>query len=85
MELNSQKDCQEIKDAGKRLTDMPELKHLRIKADSSKEDRTEYSRLYTLKEKLEKDNPESSIELKKGTLYMDGTVVDKFKTSHMVF
>ena len=75
----------EIKDNCSILKTIETLKHLYIKADLSKKDREEYSRLFKLKEKLEKDNPSKSITYNKGKIYMENEVVDEFKTSSKIF
>ena len=74
-----------MKNNSNKLNDIEEMKHIRIKADLSKKDRTEYSRLFKLKENLEKDNPEKIVRYDKGKVYLDNVVVDEFKSSSQFF
>ena len=74
-----------MKNSSNKLNDIEEMKHIRIKADLSKKDRTEYSRLFKLKENLEKDNPGKIVRYDKGKVYLDDVVVDEFKSSSQIF
>ena len=57
------------------------MKKIRIKADLTKDERDEYKRIYDLRDKLAKENPEKTVVVEKGTVKMDGTTIDKFKNT----
>ena len=85
IEFNSWTDRNLVKKAGDNLKDHPETKYYFFKADVSKEDKEEYTRLYKVKEAITKDNPDSVVEIKYGKLFVDNVQVDKAKSAHQDF
>ena len=75
-----QSDGNEVKAAGHLLNGIPELKHIRIKANFTKAERDEYQRIYELIDKLKEDNPGETVVFEKGMVKLNDTVVDKYKT-----
>ena len=74
-----------VKEKSSNLNGIEELKHIRIKADLTKQDREEYSRLFKLKENLEKDNPGKNVRYERGKIYLEEEVIDEFKSSSKKF
>ena len=85
MEFKDEETRKHVKENSRKLNGIEELKHIRIKADLTKEDRNEYSRLFKLKEDLEKDNPEKCVRYEKGKIYLEDEIVDEFKSSSKIF
>ena len=85
IEFKNQDDRNKVKTAGTNLKDIPALKHIRIKADLTKAERDEYKRLYDLKDKLCEDYPTATVVIEKGTVKLNGEVVDKYKTPTTIF
>ena len=80
VEFWKQSDRNAVKAGGSTLQSIPELRGIRIKADLTKSERTEYKRLYDLKDQLSRDNPGKLVVVDKGILKIDGQEVDKYKT-----
>ena len=80
VEFWKQSDRNAVKAGGSKLQAIQELKNIRIKADLTKDERTEYKRLYDLKDQLSRENPEKVVVVDKGILKIDGQEVDKYKT-----
>ena len=85
LELTDKESRIKVKEASKKLNNIAELKHLRMKADLPKRAREEYSRLFKLKETLEKDNPGQEIKYENGKIMVDNEIVDQFKSSSQIF
>ena len=80
VEFLKQHQRNKVKLAAPKLKEIPYLKDIRIKADLTKEERDEYKRIYDLRDQLEIDNPGKEVTVDKGSVIMDGNVMDKFKT-----
>ena len=61
VEFLRQRERNEVKAAAHRLKDIPHLEKIRIKADQTKDERDEYKRIYDLRDKLAKENPEKTV------------------------
>ena len=85
VELKTQAMRNELKYAGPKLNSIEHLKNIRIKADLNKAERTEYKRIYDLKDKLQLENPNDTVQVNKGVLTLNGTQIDKFKNPSMDF
>ena len=88
VEFNTVKERNEVKIASKMLKGMEELNHVYIKADMAKAERTELTRLYKVKEKLEAEEDEESnrkFEVKHGKLYVDEQIIDRVNTDKTYF
>lgn len=85
LEFNSWSDRNVVKKSGETLKSIDELKQIFFKADSSKQEREEYARLYKEKEKIEKEFPERKVEINYGKLKVDNIEVDKIKHYNQVF
>ena len=85
VEFLRQGERNKVKSAANKLKDIPHLKNIRIKADLTKSERDEYKRIFDLKDTLAKENPNKIVVIEKGTVKMDGIVVDKYKAPTMDF
>ena len=74
-----------MKEKSSDLNYIDSLKHLRIKADLTKQDREEYGRLFKFKEDLEKNNPGKLVTYDKAKVYLENKMVDQFKSSSKLF
>ena len=82
LEFMSSSDRNKVKKASAKLKDNDSTKNFFLKADKTKKERDEYTRLYKVKEQLEKDEPEKVIEISYGKLMVDGVAVDKVETEN---
>ena len=85
IEIKDKESRIKVKESSNKLHNIEELKHIRMKADLTKRDREEYSRLFKLKETLEKDNPEKTVRYEKGKIIMENETVDEFKSASQIF
>ena len=77
-----------MKKASAQLKEIPALKHIYIKADMAKAEKSELTRLYKIKEKMEEEEEENSdrtFEIKNGKLYVDNNVIDRVNTEKTYF
>ena len=75
----------EFKAAGSKLNNIEHLKHIRVKADLTKEERNEYKRIYDLRDKLIQENPTATVVVDKGVVIMNGSQIDKYKNPTLDF
>ena len=85
VEFSTQLDRNAVKAEGSRLHQIPELRNVRIKADLTKDERTEYRRLYDLRDQLTRDNPDKTAIVDKGVVRLDGHEIDRYKTPSSSF
>ena len=69
-----------VRSAASQLNSIASLKEIRIKADLNKAERDEYKRIYDLRDKLRTENPDATVEVTKGSVIMNGSEIDKFKS-----
>ena len=67
------------------MNQLDELKHLRFKADLTKEERDQYTRLYIAKDALLEAHPGENVRVDKGKLFVGEREVDRIKTSTKLF
>ena len=77
IEFNNFNERNKVKKASEKLKQNEETKQLRIKADSSKKEREEYTRLYSIKKKILEEDPGKIVEIKNGKLYVNDEVMDE--------
>ena len=80
VEFSKRSDRNAVKASGPQLQTIQELKHLRIKADLTKDERTEYKRLYDLRDQLSREHPGKIAIVDKGVVKLDGQEIDKYRT-----
>ena len=87
IEFLNQAERNAVRKAGEILSSLDELKHLRLKADLTKEERDEYKRLYAAKDAMVEAHPEerATIRIDKGKLMVGEREVDRIKHSTKLF
>ena len=85
VEFANQTDRNSVRNASERLSRIEELKHIRMKADLTKEEREEYKRLYASKDALAASHPGENVRVDRGKLYVGENMVDQLKTSSTIF
>ena len=80
VEFSTQLDRNAVKAGGSLLHQIHELRGIRIKADLTKDERTEYRRLYDLRDQLARGNPGKTAIVEKGAVKLDGHEIDRYKT-----
>ena len=85
IEFKDQRDRNSVRKDANKLNGIEPLKHLRFKADLTKEERDEYKRLYEQKDTLQEANPTENVRVDKGKLYIGDNEVDHIKVSSKVF
>ena len=76
LEFKSFNERNEVKKASDKLKVLEDTKYIRIKADSSKQERNEYTRLYGIRAIIAED-PDKVVEIKNGKLYVNDEEMDK--------
>ena len=84
VEFKNQSERNGTKNASSLLNNIEELKTIRIKADLTKEERNEYTKLFKAKEEIEKDE-NAVVEVNKGKLIVNGNVVDQVNFNKSLF
>ena len=84
VEFSNHSDRNIVKARGSQLQSIEELSGIRIKADLTKDERTEYKRLYDFRDQLSRENPRKIAIVDKGVLKLDGQEVDRYKTPSLV-
>jgi hypothetical protein len=77
IEFNNFNERNKVKRASEKLKQNENTTQLRIKADSSKKERAEYTRLYGIKKKILEEDPGKIVEIKNGKLYVNDEVMDE--------
>ena len=85
VEFKDKSDRNEVMTASSELKNDEETKKIRIKADLTKAEREEYSRIYKEKEKLESEDNTATVIFERGKLIVNGTVVDQLKFNSSIF
>ena len=85
VEFLNQSDRNAVRTASAQLSGIEALKHIRIKADLTKEEREEYKRLYASKDTLAASHPDENVRVDKGKLYVGDNVVDQINTTTKIF
>ena len=85
IEFENQTERHAVHEESNKLSLIDELKHLRYKANLTKEEREEYARLYRAKEALTEAHPEEVVRVDKGKLFVGSDEVDRIKTSTNFF
>jgi hypothetical protein len=85
VEFKNQADRNAVRGEAGKLDGIEELKHLRIKADLTKEEREQYKKLYAARDTLAESNPTENVRVDKGKLYVGDRLVDEVKTSSKIF
>ena len=80
VEFSKRSDRNAVKARGSQLQSIAELKDIRIKADLTKDERTEYKRLYDLRDSLSREYPGKTATVDKGVVKLDGQEIDKYRT-----
>ena len=80
VEFSKHSDRNAVKASGSQLQSIQELKDIRIKADLTKDERTEYKRLYDLRDQLSREHPGKIAIVDKGVVKLDGQEIDKYRT-----
>ena len=78
-------DRNDVKKKGNKLKEKDDTKSFFIKADSTKQEREQYKKLYDLKKRIEEDEPEKEVKIEYGKLYVDGNLVEQATTDNKDF
>ena len=85
VEFKDQLERNEVKKAARLLNENELTRGIRIKADLSKKEREEYTRLYKLKENMVSQDSNCGAEVVKGKLVVNGNVIDQVKLHSSIF
>ena len=85
VEFTNQTDRNSVRNASEQLSRIEELKHIRMKADLTKEEREEYRRLYNSRDTLAASHPDEVVRVDKGKLYVGNNMVDQLNTTSRIF
>ena len=85
VEFNTLADRNLVKKAAESLKGHPESKKYFVKADITKNEREELTRLFKMKEEIMIDNPGSFVEIKYGKLLVNSVQIDQVKQAHQDF
>ena len=85
VEFTNQTDRNSVRNASDELSHINELKHIRMKADLTKEEREEYRRLYSSRDTLAASHPDEVVRVDKGKLYVGNNMVDQLNTTSKIF
>ena len=85
VEFINQTDRNSVRNASDQLSRIDELKHIRMKADLTKEEREEYKRLYSSRDTLAASHPDEVVRVDRGKLYVGDNVVDQLNTTSRIF
>ena len=85
LEFGSINDRNSVKKKSENLKNNEDTKNFFMKADLTKKEREEFKRLYSEKKRIEEDDPNKSVKIEHGKLYVDGTVVDYVQTANNYF
>ena len=85
VEFTNQTDRNAVRNASDRLSQINELKHIRMKADLTKEEREEYKRIYNARDELILSHPGEQVKVDKGKLYVGANMVDQINTTSKLF
>jgi hypothetical protein len=82
IEFSNAKDRNAVKKESAKLKDREDTKLFFFKADSTKQMREQYKRLYDAKKKIEEDDPHKDVKIEKGKLIVDEHVIDQICTDN---
>ena len=85
LEFKNFNDRNKVKKASEQLKLNEDTKGLRIKADCSKKERDEYTRLYSIKKNILDEDPEKVVEIKNGKLYVNDEIMDQVSKEYNSF
>ena len=85
VEFSTWTDRNRVKQAGEKLKQDEETKNFYFKADFSKHDRDEFTRLWKMKDQISKDDSQKLVEIKYGKLFVNDIQIDQINHAHQDF